>query len=84
VRLVLILIGVAIVGPAFATVFTTALVTAALPAVAVMLAATPIPDGVRHDIERLDRCGRVIARDDQLTRDRAFLGRLVADNDTQA
>ena len=69
---VAILIAAAIVG--FAA---TAMACAATALVSiVVLAAALIPDGVRHDIERLDWCVWIVARDYQLRRYRAFLGRL--------
>src|SRR6266481_2683850 len=47
-------------------------------------AAADVPDRIGHNVESLHGCDRIVARDDQLASPRAFLRRLVPDQDAQA
>jgi hypothetical protein len=61
------------------------LVAAALAAILAAVAATAgVRDGVCHHVERLHRRHRIVARDDELARARAPLGRLGPDQHAQA
>src|SRR5271163_4145198 len=82
---VVVLVRAAVVVSALASAAAPASVAALASAfVAVLLAAALIPDRVGHHVQRLHRRHWVVAGDDQLARDGAFLSRFVADYEAEA